>query len=147
MKTLLITIFLFCAGTAFGQCISTAEDPCLSIHQSTINKAAEVADKLRAANIAIEKFQAERSAALLERDAAKALNDAKDALLATKDLLLVNWEQVAKLYQNVVTVQNQIIENLEKRLNKPRSGLQKLLKVLKETALIAAGLLLGRAGI
>lgn len=144
MKTFLITIVLFFAGAAYGQ-TCPAGSQC--VPQSVIDKCGEVADKLRAANEVIEKFQAERGASVSERAAATALIDGLNQLLKTKDSIIADYERINALYTKVIEFQTQIIDNLEKRLNKPRSAFQKFMKALTEIGLILAGIAIGHAGI
>ncbi len=141
MKTLFLIMVL--SISAFAQC----ETGSVCISQETINKAALVADKLRVANEVIEKFQIERGASLAEREASQVLIKGLNELILTKDKIIIEYERINALYSKVIEFQNQIIENLEKRLNKPRTTWQKFLKVLKEVALVIAGIAIGRAGI
>lgn len=143
MKIILITIFLFLATTAYGQCPEGSQ--CVS--QTTINKCAEVADKLRIAEEAIQKFKEERGVTDVERKAATALIDSFQTLLRTKDSIILEYEKINALYVKVIDFQNQIIVNLEKQLMKPKSAFQRFMKVLKEIALVIGGIAIGRAGI
>lgn len=139
----LLFAFFFFTATAYGQC----PEGSVCVSQTTVNKCSEVADKLRIAEEAIQKFKEERGVTDVERKAATALIDSFQALLRTKDSIITEYEKINALYVKVIEFQNQIILNLEKQLNKPKSGWQKFLKALKEIALVIGGIAIGRAGI
>lgn len=141
---ILILALLFTAPI-FGQCIATPTDPCLEVNQSIINKAAAVADELKAAREVVAKFQVERATTDVERAAAQTLIKSFDALLLTKDRIIVEYERIQGLYKQVIDFQQKIIENLEKQLNRPKSFFQKLLATLKTIATIAFGIGIGRS--
>ena len=144
-KLILITAFsLFAAISLSAQCVDTADDPCVSIKQSTVNRSAQVADELIAARDAIVKFKTERAATDAERAAATVLIKGLNDLVATKDLIIVQYEKINELYKKAIDFQQVIIERLEKQLNRPKSGWQKFLTTLKEIALVLAGAALGR---
>jgi hypothetical protein len=54
-----------------------------------------------------------------------------------------NEKRIAILTQ-AIDLQQQLMDRLEKRLLKPKSAFSKVLKVLKEIALVAAGIAIGR---
>jgi len=130
--------------SAYTQCVETPQDPCLSVNQSIINKAAQVADELKAARDVIAKFSVERSAHDAERVAATALIKGLNDLMATKDKMISEYDRINALYRQVIDFQQKIIENLEKQLSKPKSGWQKLLGALKRIGDIAIGIAVGR---
>lgn len=140
----LASILLTFSVMASAQCVDTADDPCVSIKQSTVNKSAQVADELIAARDAIVKFKTERAATDAERAAATVLIKGLNDLIATKDLIIAQYEKINELYKKAIDFQQIIIERLEKQLSKPKTGWQKFLTTLKEIALVLAGAALGR---
>lgn len=60
------------------------------------------------------------------------------------DQIIVKKDQIIVLYERVMQIQMQIIENLEKRLMKPKSTWDKIGSVLKTIVTLAAGIALGR---
>lgn len=144
-NVLLVSVTCFILTlSAYGQCVSTASDPCVSIHQSTIDRAARAADELIEARNVIAEFTKERAASQAERAAAAKVIEGLNQLVATKDRIEVEQNKIIKLYVDVVAMQQTIIEKLEKRLSAPKSGFQKLLEVLKRVGDIAVGVAIGR---
>ena len=64
-------------------------------------------------------------------------------LQKVNDQIILKKDQIIVLYERVMQIQMQIIENLEKRLMKPRSPWGKFLDVLKTVTVFLAGVALG----
>lgn len=60
------------------------------------------------------------------------------------DQIILKKDQIIALYEQVIKLQMTIIENLEKRLSKPKSTWDKIASVLKTVVTLAAGIALGR---
>ena len=114
------------------------------VRNETITKAAEVAEKLRAANQVIAAFQNERAVTDTERKAAAALMDGLNHLLKTKDSIISEYERINALYAKVIEFQNQLIDNYEKRLLRGKSPWQKFVAVVEKIGVLLAGIALGR---
>lgn len=143
-KIILISaVFFLFAVTAKAQCVSAPDDPCLSINQSSVNKAAKAVDELKAARDVIAKFQVSDAAFQAERAAAQALVKGLNDLMATKDLITAEYVKINALYKQVIDFQQMIIERLEKQLMKPKSGWQKFADALKTVGYILSGIAIG----
>ena len=142
-KALLIIIFTL-AGVA-GICAqSSCPDGSQCVKSSVIERCADVADQLKAARDVIAKFENERSLTQAERSASQALIKGLNEYLAVKDKIIADYEQIGKMKDNVITLYQSLVERLTKQIDKPKSGWNKFLQVLKEIALLAVGVSLGR---
>lgn len=148
MKVLcLISILLFAAIGAKAQCVSTPTDNCVSVHQSILDRSAKAIDELVAAKAYIDTLLKQTAATDAERAAYKNLTVvAQDAIgilqkgIADRDSLIALQSKTLELYATLV-------EKLTTQLNKPKSGFAKLVAVLRDVALIAAGITFGRGGL
>lgn len=144
MKKLAIIIIFVLAGYA-GICAQTqCPDGSQCVKQSVIEKCADVADQLVLARDAITKLEAERSLSQAERQAAQTLIKGLNDLIVVKDRIIADYEQISKMKDGVIALYQQMVEKLMAQVNKPKSGWQKFLQVLREIALVAAGVTLGR---
>jgi hypothetical protein len=145
MKKLFFVSFLvFSALSVSGQCVSTPTDPCVSVHQSLLDRAAAAATELAQARDVIAKFTAERLVTEAERNAAKALIQSLNDVLDVRGRIITEYERMQAVYQKVIDMQSQLIEKLTKELAKPKSGWARFWEVLKTVASIAFGIAIGR---
>jgi len=145
MKKAFLTIVFLAGITASIAAQQTVCEPgSVCVKQSVLEKCADVADQLKAARTVIEKFEAERGLSQAERSASQALIKGLNEYLAVKDRIIADYEQISKMKDNVIALYQSLVERLTAQLNKPKSAWQKLLQVLKEVALLAAGVTLGR---
>ena len=145
MKRIILTIG-FCILLTLGinaQCVATDADPCLSVNQSTINKAGRVADELAAARDAIAKFTISTAASDAERAAAMVLVKGLNDLISTKDKIIAEYEAINELYKKAINFQAVLIERLQNQLMKPKTGWQKFVGVLEKIVVLLAGVAIG----
>jgi len=143
-KAFLMIVFLAGMTASIAAQQTVCEPGSVCVKQSVLEKCADVADQLKAARTAIEKFEAERGLSQAERSASQALIKGLNEYLAVKDRIIADYEQISKMKDSVIALYQSLVERLTAQLNKPKSAWQKLLQVLKEVALLAAGVTLGR---
>lgn len=144
MKTLaLIAIFLLAPIAVYSQCVATADDPCVAVHQSLLDRTAKALDlsKLKDDLIATYKQQGVLNDA--ERAAFQAALKATDAVIAAKDKAFTDLEHVNALQQKVIETFAALVEKLTAQINRPKSSWQKFLAILERMADIAAGIAIG----
>lgn len=138
----LVCILLLIAGTVRAQVACPDGNQC--VKQSVLEKCADVADQLAAARVALTKLESERSLTQAEREAAQSLIKGLNDYLAVKDRIIADYEQISKMKDGVIALYQQMVEKLVAQVNRPKSAWQKFLQVLKEIALVAAGITVGR---
>jgi uncharacterized coiled-coil protein SlyX len=147
MKTIFLTLGICFLVSAFSM-VSVAQTPddppkvCIS--QEAANKCVTAAAELIEARKVIEGFQKERALSIAEREAAAVLVKGLNDLIAVKDRIDQQKDQVIALYEKVIAMQQGIIDQLEKRLNRPKSGFAKFMDALKAVGYILVGVTLGR---
>jgi len=142
MKKLLLAIFLnLVVGVTLG---FSQDEPKVCLSQTAINKCASAVAELLEARTVITEFQKERSTSVAEREAAAKVIAGLNDLVIVKDRVIATYEQINALYKQTVEIQSQIIDKLEKRLLKGKSGFERFLDVLKTVGYILAGAALGR---
>jgi uncharacterized coiled-coil protein SlyX len=142
MKNILLALticFILTLG-AYAQCDTGS----VCVRQSTVDRCAEIADELITARDTIAKFTTERVSSLAEREAAQKVIAGLNQLVAVKDRIEVEQQKIIELYKSVVDMQAALVEKLTTQLNKPKSAWAKFLDVLKSTAILLAGITLGR---
>ncbi len=142
MKWILILVVLLGASNITAQ---TIDEPKVCINQSAANSCASAVAQLIEARKAISEFTAERATSLAERQAAAKVIEGLNALNIVKDRVTASYEQINTLYRQAIDLQQTIILNLERQLNKPRSAFDKFISTLKTLAVLLAGVSLGRA--
>lgn len=142
----LLVICLYVTGDA-----QTCAPGSQCVPQATIDKCADVADRYRASLDTIAKLQAvadaipiERAGWQAERQAVQNIIDRYKALIDTDAQIQKSQADVIQMLKDVVAMQGKLIGDFEGALNKPKSALNKILTALKEIALIAAGIAIGR---
>jgi pyruvate formate-lyase activating enzyme-like uncharacterized protein len=93
---------------------------------------------------AVAKYRNVASLTLAERQASDAVIKGLNELIAVKDRIFEATELKAKLYERIIEIQSQMIEKLNKQLNKGKSGFEKFVSVLKVIGLVLAGAALAR---
>lgn len=128
----------------FAYSMTAQDEPKVCISQTAANKCVSAAAELIEARNVIAKFQEERAASIAERAAAKTVIQGLNDLIAVKDRIDAYKDQAFALYERVIAMQKGIIDDLEKRLMKPKSAWQKFVAILKNAAILLAGITLGR---
>lgn len=138
-------VLLFCAVNLRAQCINdNPSDPCVSVHTSTLDKAKHIVDRLKAAEAVIVAFEKERVMTDNERKAWLGFKDAAEQTVAMLQKGIADRSRVIELQQKVIETLGQLVEKLEKQVNKKQSAWQKLLTLVKNVFLITTGVTLGR---
>jgi len=140
---ILCGIFCFGASLANAQCVPTATDPCISINQSVLDRTSAALTELAASRDVIAKFKAQNTLTDAQAKAADVLIKNLNDLVDVRGRVIVEYEAMQKLYKSVIDMQGQIIERLEKMLNKPKSGWAKLAAILEKTVILLAGVAIG----
>jgi hypothetical protein len=142
MKTFIITAaFILCLSfAAFGQTV------CIS--QEDADKSAKIALEYPLLKEAIEKFKAERLTGEAKDKANEILLAAKDAVIAIGEQKDLAQAKLLAVYQQIMDLQAKMIDQLEAKMLKPKSALDKFLsgikEVLKAATYILAGAAIGR---
>lgn len=140
----MLKIFLMILFTALS---ISAQEKQICVDQSFVDDATKAFELVVEQRKTIETFLTERAKTDIERQSMNALLKSYDELIKVKDSISAEKDKIIAFYAKVVEMQMTIIEQLEKKLTKPKSFLDKVLKVLKEVALIVGGILIGRSGI
>jgi hypothetical protein len=130
-------------ATSTAQCVSTPDDPCVSVKQSLIDRAAATATELKHARDVIAAFELERATSQAERIAAQALIKSLNDVMDVRGRIITEYERMQVVYQKVIDMQAQLIERQSALLNKGKSGWDKFLVVLKTVGAIALGIVIG----
>ncbi len=93
---------------------------------------------------AIAKLQAQGSKGDVDRQALESLNAALNELISIKDQTIEAKDKLIQVYQQMYDIVTKMNEKLLAQLNKPKSMFDKIMTVLKDIALIAAGVTIGR---
>lgn len=93
---------------------------------------------------AIAKLLAERGAADAALASALKVVDGWKELDAVNNQIILKQREMMELYERTVKLYASLVESLEKRLMKPKSGFQKFLDALKTVTYVLAGVALGR---
>lgn len=141
MRNLIITTFLV---LAFGlgvnaQCVETPQDPCVSVRQSTLDRAAKALDELISARDLIEKQITALKATDAERKAWVQYQATTESTIAIFQKGLVDREKVIELQDKVIQTLVQLNDKLLTQLNKPKSAWSKFADAIKAVVYILAG--------
>jgi hypothetical protein len=114
------------------------------VDQSFVDSANQAFELIVELRDVVENFKIERAKNKAEREASDALILGLNQLVNVKDRVIATQNDIIVLYEKVIRLQGEIIEKLTTQLNKKPSFLDKALRVLKEVALLAGGIVLGR---
>ena len=145
MKQLFLFALLLLSPVALcAQCVSKPDDPCVSVNQSILDRAAKGLDELKAARDVIKQFEAERSLNATQQKAADTLIASLNSLVALHVNIEADYAKVLDAYKGVLEAQAKLIDKLTTALNKPQSKFGKFMAAVEKIALIALGISLGR---
>lgn len=143
MKIFLILTILFIGTfTVNAQTVCPQGEVCYTPAQN-----ADILQKLNeliAARDVIAKFTAERAASSATIDAANKVIDAYKQMDVINGQIIAKQKDVMVLYETTMKLYAELVEKMQIQLNKPKSGFDKFMAALKEIALIAAGVVIGR---
>lgn len=114
------------------------------IDQSTANRLFDVANQLVEAKDVIAKMLAERGASDAALASAQQVIKGWSELDAINNTIIGKQRDVIALYEKTLTMYAGLVDQLEKRINKPQSAWSKFLSALKTVITLAAGITLGR---
>lgn len=143
-KCLLITFLFFAVAGVKAQCIGSAADPCVEVHQSVLDRAAHALDDYKALQDVVEKQAKALAATDVERAAVKQYMATVDATFAVLQKGIADRDTVIALQDKAMQAFATLVEKLTAQLNKPKSAWQKFVTTLKDIALIATGVTIGR---
>lgn len=144
-KIFITTTFLLIFGyTAFSQCVETPQDPCISVRQSTLDRAAKALDELISARDLIEKQITALKATDVERKAWVQYQAITESTIAIFQKGIVDREKVIELQDKVIAVMGQLNDKLLTQLNKKPSAWDKLVNAVKVIATVVLGIGIGR---
>lgn len=92
----------------------------------------------------VQQFLVERASNNAEREGARTVIKYLNEAITSRDNIAIAVNQLIIVYDKVIQVQSKLIEDLQKQLNKPKGFFQSLLDKVKQVALIATGLLIGK---
>lgn len=139
-----ISISLFAVIAASGQCVSTPTDPCVSVHQSTLDRVAKDLDTLKVANDTIAKQAIALATTDTERAAWLSYKAAADSTIAVLQKGIVDREAVVALQNKALALYEDLVEKLTAKINAPQSAWSKFIHAVRDIALLAGGIAIGR---
>lgn len=137
----IVILFPLCANSQTTACPVNM----VCFEQKTANEIFDKLNQLVAAKDLIIKLQTERGTADTALANALKVVEGWKELDAVNGQIIAKKDQIITLYERVMQVQMQIIENLEKRLSRPKSPLDKIAGIIKDLGYVLAGIALGRA--
>lgn len=117
---------------------------CILVDPSFIADSAKAFTEVTALRDAVQKFLVERAKTDAEKEGAKILITSLNDAIAVRDKIHDANLQLITIYDKIIKIQNDIIDKLTNQLNKPKGFFSKLLNKIKEVALLATGIILGR---
>jgi hypothetical protein len=142
----ILAVFACCAISAAAQPPAPAPCPAgfVCLPQASANDIFDKLNQLVAAKDLIIKLQTQAGTADTALANALKVIEGHIELHAVNDQIILKKDQIILLYERVMALQMQIIENLEKRLTRGKTTLEKIAGVLKTIGYILAGAALGR---
>lgn len=127
---------------------AAAQDICptgkVCIDQSTANRLFDVANQLVEAKDVINKMLLERGASDAAIASAVKTIEGWQNLDAINNTIIAKQKDVIALYERTITLYAGLVDGLEKRLSKPKSAWGRFVDILKNAAILLAGVSLGR---
>lgn len=141
MRLITIAFLLLFASAAFSQDCPTGK---VCLEQETANKLYNVATQLVEAKDVINKMLAERGASDAAIASAMKTIEGWKNLDAINNTIIAKQRDVIALYERTIQLYAGLVDGLEKRLNKPKSSWSRFVDILKNAAILLAGVSLGR---
>lgn len=139
-KSLFIITFLLCAATGISaQCVEAPDDRCVSVKQSTLDRAAKAVDELKEARKAIEAFKNERAATDAERLAWNNFKTITESAIAVFQKGVADRDKVIELQQKAIEALTQLNDKLLAQLDKKPSAWKKFVNAAKTVMLVLTG--------
>jgi hypothetical protein len=137
----LLVYFVF-AISANGQCVSDAKSQC--VPNETMNRINKALDELAASRDLIVKLTAQAATSDAKAAAASEVISKANEILALDAKIMGSYDKVIALYEQTIKLYADLVDKLTAKINAPKSAWQKFTQALKEIALLAAGVALGR---
>jgi hypothetical protein len=145
MRIAVLTLLVYFAFTisANAQCTASANYVC--VPQDTMNRINKALDELAASRDLIVKLSAAQATSDAKAAAAQDVINKANEILALDTKIIGSYDKVITLYQDTIKLYADLVDKLTTQLNKPKSAWQKFLTAVREIALIASGIAIGRA--
>jgi len=143
--SLLSAIFLLFAGALVSvnaQCVSDATHQC--VPNDTLNRMNKALDELAASRDLIVKLTAAQATSDAKAAAAAEVIAKTNKILDLDAKAFGFYDKVVAMYQELVKLQADLNEKLMAKINAPKSAWQKFFEAVKEFAILAAGVTIGR---
>jgi hypothetical protein len=139
-------VFLFATLPVSAQSQPPATCPAgqVCVSQETANRLFNVASQLVEAKDVIAKMLAEREASDAAIASALKTIEGWQNLDAINNTIIAKQKDVIVLYERTITLYAGLVDGLEKRLSKPKSAWSRFVDILKNAAILLAGIQLGR---
>jgi hypothetical protein len=146
-KSLFTITFLLCVYCVniSAQCVSDAHSQC--VPNETLNRMNKALDELAASRDLIVKLTAAQAASDAKNAAADAVIAKTNQILELDTKMIGSYDKVIALYQDTIKLYADLVEKLTTKLNAPKSAFAKFVGALREIAVLAAGILIGRGAI
>lgn len=146
-NTLIIFLLIGCFISIFntiGYSQQPTPTPQVVVSQTFVDDATKAFTEVVVLRDTVNKFMVERAKTDAEREGAKILIASLNEAIAVRDKIHDANLQLIAIYDKIIKIQNDIIDKLSNQLNKPKGFFSKLLDKIKEVALLATGIILGR---
>lgn len=140
-----LVVYLACTMAAYGQCVATATDPCVEVHQSVLDRLSKVVDEYKAAQDVIAKQSAALLATDAERAAVKSYMSTVDATIAVLQKGIADRDTVIALQQKAMEAFVNLVDKLAAQINKKQSAFSKFVQTLEKIVVLLAGVAIGGA--
>lgn len=122
-----------------AQCVDIPEDRCISVRQSTLDRAAQAVSELVEARKVIESFKNERAATEAERLAWNNFKVITESAIAVFQKGVADRDKVIELQQKAIEAMAQLNDKLLQQIGKKPSAWKKFVNALKAVSYILAG--------
>mgnify|MGYP001607199607 CR=1 FL=1 len=140
-RILIIAIFLLTPLFAYGQSCPS-ESQC--VPNTVIDASVKAVNELASARQVIEAFKTERGLNEAERASAARLVDRLNGIISTQDKLAVEYDRVILLLKDVIKMQSELVEKMQKMLNAPKSAWSRFVSAIKTIGYVLTGIGIAR---
>lgn len=146
MRRLILIAFLGVLGAsgAFGQCVATPTDPCVSINQSYLDRGSTLLNELKATREALDKRNAQSDIDAVTIKAAQGAIDSLQKAIQTGQQIQDMQEKALAMMGNALKQAMELIDYQAKLLNKKPSAWQRFVQVVEKVVVFAAGAAIGK---
>lgn len=119
--------------------------PSVVVSQGYLDDSVRAFKDVKALRDANEKLLTERNLSESERVSLENINKGLNEYLSIKDKTIEAYKSLVETYQNVMKLQNDLIDKLEKKLLKPKTIWDKVMDFIKDATKVLAGVAIGMA--